>query len=68
MSNGQNNLLLAPSHDNNFCFTLQRKNEFLQRSSKPDDKEIEKQRVTNKLTSQGKEGSLADRVQPMLML
>ena len=51
-----------------FCFTLQRKNEFLQRSSKLDDKEIEKQRVTNKLTSQGKEGLLADRVQPLSML
>lgn len=34
---------------------LQRKNEFLQRSTKPEDKEIEKQRSTNKLVSQGRE-------------
>ena len=38
-----------------FNLTIQRKNEFLQRGSKPEDKQIEKQR-NNKVTLHGKEG------------
>ena len=39
-----------------FNLTIQRKNEFLQRNSKPEDREIEKER-NNKLTSHGKSGT-----------
>ena len=39
-----------------FNLTIQRKNEFLQRNSKPEDRAIEKER-NNKLTSHGKSGT-----------
>ena len=52
--------LELPSVDENSLFscylTFQRKNEFLQRNSKPEDRQIEKQR-NNRLTSHGRDGT-----------